>query len=177
MRYKAVRRMRDVAGQRSKVTGAQDVGQARTKHSPQASGIETRTRIRAYLRDHPGATGKQIAADLGLAQSSVSYHRKRLHDDVEAPPGATSLDALLDNGFDPTSAADVLDGIVQAYMDGQVAQALSCLTPAERKYVVLRFWHGCEPAELTAAFGYAPHALWRTAKARLAPVLADLVDA
>jgi DNA-directed RNA polymerase specialized sigma24 family protein len=169
-RWRAVNRMRDVASQRSQPTGHDKAADVRRV----PAGAEARDRIRAHLRAHPGATGRQIAAAVGLSAATVSYHRKRLHLDGEVL-NDTSLDALLDEGFDPAAAGDVLDVIIEGYMAGEVCEALAVLTPAERKYVVLRFWHGAQQAELTAAFGYEPHGLWRTAKERLRPVLADLM--
>lgn len=171
VRWRAVNRMRDVVSQRSQPTGSLAAGDGTFT---QPSGVAARDEIRAHLRAHPDATGREIAAAVGLSEATVSYHRKRLHMDAEVKP-AMSLDMLLDEGFNPAAAGDVLDSVIEGYMAGEICQALDVLTPAERKYVVLRFWHGAGKAEMVEAFGYEPHGLWRTAKARLAPVLAAMM--
>lgn len=167
-------RMLDIVTRHARYTGtpqAEDVVRTASK------GRETRDRMRAYLRANPDATGRQIAAALGISPAGVTYHRQRLLVDDLPPAGEASLDELLDVGFDPADAGDVLDQIIEGYHEGQVAEALNALTPAERRYVHLRFWEGMAHSELVAAFGYNPGGLWRTARARLAPILADLVAA
>ncbi len=61
-----------------------------------------------------------------------------------------------------------------AYHHGEIAQALHSLTPREREYVFLRFWHGYRKPEMIAHFGYEPNGLWRTARPKLAEALAHL---
>lgn len=139
-------------------------------------GREARAAIRAYLRERPGATGSQIAAGTGLSPSTVSVQRKQLDLDVEhEEPG--SLDALKDAGYDAPGGDDLLDMIERAYMVGRICDALSVLTPNERRYVELRFWEGYTAPQLRAAFGYDPAAVWRTAKARLRPALEQVLAA
>lgn len=174
VKWRAVRRMREIAADRANITGAR-VSEGGTRgDATTAKGIETRRQIREHLATHPHATGRAIAAAVGLSEATVSWHRQRLHLDSEIPVGVTSLDALVDDGFDPTGAADVLEGLEHAYFEGRVAEALEVLTPAERRYVVLRFWYGAQGTELAEEFGYSPHGLWRTARGRLRPALEDL---
>ena len=48
---------------------------------------------------------------------------------------------------------------------GEIYDAIASLTPAQRKYVYARFWHGMTTAEMKAeVFGYDPSALWNSAK-------------
>lgn len=140
-------------------------------------GRQARDKIRAYLADHPEATGAEIARQTGLSPATVSVQRKRLDVDTEIDaPG--SLDALKDAGYDGAGYEQgLLDMIVQAYMVGQIHRALEVLTPNERRYVALRFWEDRTPQELRQAFGYDPAAIWRTAKARLRPVLEEILAA
>lgn len=140
-------------------------------------GREARDKIRTVLADHPEATGAEIARQSGLSPATVSVQRKRLGIDTEiAEPG--SLQALKDAGYDaPGREEGLLEMIVQAYMYGEVSQALGVLTANERRYVDLRFWEGYTPAELRKAFGYDPASIWRTAKVRLRPVLEELLAA
>lgn len=173
LQHKARYRMLDVRNGK-RLTGAPEVD--RSQASGDARGAASREKISAHLRANPKATLKEISAATGLGVATISYHRKRMGVDAPAP-SYSSLEALLDEGFDPATAGDLLDNIVAAYHRGEVAQALDVLTPAERKYVVLRFWHGLSGAELTSAFGYNPGALWTTAKKRLLPALAHLVAA
>lgn len=138
-------------------------------------GREARAKIRAYLAHHPAASGADIARATGLSQGTVSVQRKKLGEDTEIDaPG--SLDALKDAGYDAAGRDEALiDMIVQAYMYGQIRQALDVLTPNERRYVELRFWEGYQGSELKAAFGYDPGAIWSSAKRRLRPVLEEML--
>lgn len=166
-------RMIDVVTGRSRQTGHEAPEEV---DRTDARGRESRSKIRAYLRDHPNATGREIAAGTGLSAATVSVQRKKLDIDVEFDaPG--SLDALKDAGFDAPQATALLDMIVQAYMHGEIRQALDVLTDNERRYVHLRFWEGYDAAMLREEFGYDPAAVWRTAKARLRPVLEQVLAA
>jgi RNA polymerase sigma factor (sigma-70 family) len=166
-------RMIDVVTGRSTLTGHERPRQAA---GTSKRGQEAREKIRAFLAHSPEASGAEIARGTGLSPATVSVQRKQLGiDTVIDEPG--SLDALKDAGYDAPDHDALLDMIVQAYMYGQIRQALDVLTDNERRYVHLRFWEGYEPAELKAAFGYDPAAVWRTARERLAPVLEDLLDA
>ena len=86
-----------------------------------------------------------------------------------ATPAALSLDA--DRG-DGIALADLLpgeeaitDSVLTAYHHGEIYDAIASLTPAQRKYVYARFWHGMTTAEMKAeVFGYDPSALWNSAK-------------
>lgn len=171
---KARGRMLDVVSGRRRETG-HEAPEGRTITNER--GREARAKIRAYLAHHPAATGAEIARGTGLAPSTVSVQRKQLDIDAEVEePG--SLDALLDAGYDGSGyEAGLLDMIVQAYMHGEIRQALDVLTPNQRRYVHLRFWEGLTTTELTHEFGYDPQAVWRTARERLRPVLEELLAA
>lgn len=167
-------RMLDVVTGRRRLTG-QEAAQESDRTT--SRGRAARDKIRAFLRANPAATGAEIALGTGLSPSTVSVQRKLLDVDTDhGTPG--SLDALKDAGFDsPDPTANLLEYVVQAYMNGQIFRALDVLTTNERKYVILRFWEGYERAELKEAFGYDPVAVWRTAKARLRPVLEEVLRA
>lgn len=79
-----------------------------------------------------------------------------------------SLDAPRGDG---STLADLLDGIGYlegtelAYHHGEIMAALAALTPAQRKYVEARFWHGMSESEIKAeVFGYDAGSLWRSQK-------------
>lgn len=153
-----------------------------------AKGNTTRDRISEYVKSNPTATGAQIAKDLGLAQATVSYQRSKMATVVSArtmTDRIVSLNALM-SAFDSTNSRSQewvpeelhytqnLEGIEVTYHAGEIANALDVLTPAQKKYVVARFWGGRTPAELTALFGYDPSSLWRDAKPKLQSHLAYL---
>lgn len=167
---KAATRMRDVAWRGHPWFGQPVEGRA----EPTERGKAAREAIREYLKAHPEASGAQIAAAVNLSEATVSYHRKRLHTDtVLVAPDVLSLDALMEElpgGFDVAGADDVAWAVIEAYHEGEIAELLDVLTPAERRYVELRFWHGLGTKAMTEEFGYNPGALWRTARQRLAVV-------
>lgn len=68
-------------------------------------------------------------------------------------------DTIADLGSD-----ELLNKIELAYHDGEVAQAIDHLTPAQRKYVVARFWYGLSGKEMRelGVFSYDPSALWNS---------------
>lgn len=153
-----------------------------------AKGNATRDRIAAYLKEHPNASGVQIARALGLAEATISYQRSKMPSVISAAvmtDRVVSLNALM-SAFDSTNSRSQewvpeelhytqnLEGIEVAYHAGEIAAALDVLTPAQKKYVVARFWGGRTPAELTALFGYDPSSLWRDAKPKLRIRLAYL---
>lgn len=177
MRYKARLRMLDIRNERGAMFGDQAAVSGGTTEV-NSRGAATRARIREYLRSNPDATVREIAAALDMSPSTVSVQRKRMDVDTLKVVSTQSLDVLIEAhweiaGDDPA----VLDLILAEYAEGRIAEALDVLTPAERKYVTLRFWKGMGTGELTREFGYAPHGLWRTARERLRPVLADLMTA
>jgi DNA-directed RNA polymerase specialized sigma24 family protein len=174
LQTKARYRMIDVRNGKSDFgqTGSQGNG---SPISPR--GVEARKKIREALAKHPQATGKELAELTGLSESTVSVQRKKLNEDVEPPKGFSSLEALLDEGFDLTSADLVIEQVITGYHEGEILLALNSLTDAERKYTVLRFWGGMQSKELKAEFGYDPHSLWKTAKAKLEQALSHLIDA
>lgn len=78
-----------------------------------------------------------------------------------------SLNKLMENvnGIDEfIKAAQLPDSIEIAYHHGEIAQALSELTPSQRRYVWLRFWKDVRGQELKAAFGYEPQGFWTSPK-------------
>jgi hypothetical protein len=58
------------------------------------------------------------------------------------------------------TTTDALDGVILAYHRGAILDAVNRLSPAQRRYVYARFWQDMGMAQLTAEFGYDPHALW-----------------
>lgn len=135
-------------------------------------GVEARKKIREALAKNPKASGKELSQMTGLSPATVSVQRKKLNEDVEEPT-YVSWEALADAGFDITTADTVIQSVISGYHEGLLAKSLDVLTPAERKYVVLRFWYGLERKELAAEFGYDPHSLWQTAKPKMEAALAD----
>lgn len=69
-----------------------------------------------------------------------------------------------------------LGALELAYHHGEIHAALDSLSPREREYVIARFWTGMGPPQLQKHFGYKPDGLWRTARPKLAGVLAHLDD-
>ncbi len=57
---------------------------------------------------------------------------------------------------------DLLDQIDIAYHHGEIAAAIDRLTPAQRRYVIARFWLGLTGNEMRdlGVFNYDPSALW-----------------
>lgn len=53
-------------------------------------------------------------------------------------------------------AADLMQGVEMAYHRGEIAEAMSSLSPRQREYVYLRFWQGYNTGDLTRHFGYDP---------------------
>lgn len=70
--------------------------------------------------------------------------------------------------------ADLIDGAEWAYHHGEIARALDELTPAQRKYVVLRFWHGYGTWDMVDEYGYDPRGIWAGARKALISSLAHL---
>lgn len=150
------------------------------------SGIEKRREIDRFQTRFKLETGfwptqQQVAQSLGMTLSSVSRFLSNPAQEATGGSSDYSLDELLDSdeGFESLlAAADLVDQIILAYHRGQIVQALNQLTPAQKKYVVLRFWCGYVTSDLTAVFGYDPSALWNAktggAKVRLRQELAHL---
>lgn len=66
--------------------------------------------------------------------------------DVEA----SSLDAWLTVEEEPEwLGVDLLDGVEAAYHDGEIAEAIASLSPAQREYVFTRFYLGIDPSSNT----------------------------
>lgn len=150
------------------------------------AGIERRREIDRFRTRFKLETGvyptvQQIAESLGMTLSSVSRYLNKPA--VEATGAQEySLDAMLDSdfGFEHLlAAADLIDSIQLAYHRGEILRALDALTPAQKRYVVLRFWCGYVTSELTTVFGYEPGALWTSkrngAREKLRCELAHLV--
>lgn len=92
-------------------------------------------------------------------------------DDATRPASLDALRAVNPDAFDVEDvlAATALDAVAASYHDGTVGRALDALSAQHRRYVLMRFWLGYQPAELDAAFGRAEaRRLWREARALLA---------
>lgn len=86
--------------------------------------------------------------DLAFGSAQWFGHEPvRGHRDVETD----SLDAWLDSYGESHDAfgVDVLDGVEQAYHDGEIAEAMAGLSPSQREYVYVRFWLGIDPGSRT----------------------------
>lgn len=64
--------------------------------------------------------------------------------------GATegSLDELREAGWDHHADDEVEDIVLTAYMNGAIHRALKALSPDQRRYVELRFWHGWSETQM-----------------------------
>lgn len=105
------------------------------------------------------------------------------------PPIVDSTDRMAEHDSDLldqlTTTGDGLDGVVFAYHDGEIAQAIDRLPPAQRRYVLARFYAGLDPTsrqpDMRALVNLVPELadrhLWggrNGAKERLARDLAHL---
>lgn len=97
---------------------------------------------------------------------------------VEHVTQPASLDDADADAFDveDVTASNALDAATWAYHAGDLRCALEQLTPRQRRYVVLKFWHGWSPAELDAELGPRSRALWRDARHFLERELRHLVE-
>jgi RNA polymerase sigma factor (sigma-70 family) len=81
-------------------------------------------------------------------------------------PKLLSLDASTGDGItlaDILPGNDTMESVMEAYHHGEIYDAISSLTPAQREYVYARFWNGLTTAEMKAEiFGYDPSALWNS---------------
>ena len=106
---------------------------------------------------------------------SVLRNHAATKNTVQQPAGLPYADHYLDGVDSVWDALQVeLPEIELAYHRGEIYAALNRLTPREREYVLLRFWHGYRAPQMRAHFGYPPHALWTTAKRKLAGSLEHL---
>ena len=80
------------------------------------------------------------------------------------------------NTDDQASPVDLDELLLTAYHGGDIADAISTLTPRQQEYVRLRFWGGRTSNELTEVFGYDPRGVWAGAKRKLAARLEHLRD-
>jgi RNA polymerase sigma factor (sigma-70 family) len=89
----------------------------------------------------------------------------------------TDLDAAPEEAL---AAPDLIDSLSLAYHDGEIAQAISHLSPAQRRYVTARFWLGLSGKEMRelGVFSYEAHSLWASpvngARKKLAAELSHL---
>lgn len=139
-------------------------------------GNTTRERIQTYISDNPKASGVEVAKALDLSQATVSYHRSKMGT-VSASQSLTeetvSMDAMLDGGWE-LEGSNYLDDFVFAYHAGEIYEALDVLTPAQRKYVIERFYHSRTVSELIEIFGYDPTSMWVHIKPKLQLRLGNL---
>jgi RNA polymerase sigma factor (sigma-70 family) len=68
------------------------------------------------------------------------------------------------NTMEDLSAIDSFDAVERAYHNGMIHAAIDKLSPAQRKYVTMRFFMGLQHPELEKEFGYNPGALWSSKK-------------
>lgn len=173
LKSSATNRMRKVICGDTMTTTSEPKSRVGTVHE---RGNATRERIRAYVQENPDASGAVVAEAVGISQGTLSYHRSKM-DTVRTAEALTkktvSIEAMHEAGWDLEGPGH-LDGIEVAYHAGEICAALDVLTPAQRKYVVARFWGGQSPSELRDLFGYDPASLWRTAKPRLQDKLCNL---
>lgn len=173
----AIWRMKSIAHRRTHWTGSIV---ERTYSTSQ--GDRSREAIRKFMATYRSNEGhdptlEETAMAVGLTASTVSHHLHNPKIDVQ-DVYEQSLDKLIEDrgGVEGLlEAADIADSVMWAYHQGEIAQALSNLSLAQRKYVYLRFWRGCQTKELKEAFGYEPHALWtKGAKPKLRRALVHL---
>lgn len=62
------------------------------------------------------------------------------------------------------ACVDDIESIETAYHHGKIHEAISKLSPAQQKYVRLRFFEGMEHAEMEREFGYNMGSLWSSKK-------------
>lgn len=60
------------------------------------------------------------------------------------------------------AGASLLESVDIAYHHGEIADAISGLAPAQRRYVIARFWYGLSGQEMRdlGVFRYDPSSLW-----------------
>jgi RNA polymerase sigma factor (sigma-70 family) len=98
---------------------------------------------------------------LDCARDRAWLGRPARHQGRTAVRAVTELPAASDAEiWERLTTTDALDGVILAYHRGAILDAVNRLSPAQRRYVYARFWQGMGTAELTAEFGYDPHALW-----------------
>lgn len=68
-------------------------------------------------------------------------------------------------------AQQVLDSVMLAYHEGEIVEAINALTPDQREYVVLRFWHGMTNPEIAAIQGKSVGAVSSAWSTYIAPSL------
>lgn len=77
-------------------------------------------------------------------------------------------------------APDIIDDVILAYHHGEILAAINALSPAQQRYVYLRFWGGYTKPDMIAEFGYDPQGLWSSprngAKKKLREKLRHLVE-
>jgi len=75
-------------------------------------------------------------------------------------------DELSEAPEEALAAPDLLEALELAYHEGEIAEAISRLTPKQRRYVVARFWLGLSGNEMKqlGVFAYDPSALWNSRK-------------
>lgn len=93
--------------------------------------------------------------------------------------GAKPLDTetVLVDDFELLALSVDLPAVELAYHHGEVLEALNSLSPAERRYVYLRFWLGYDWKGINEHFGYRADSLWRPARTKLLERLGHLIPA
>lgn len=76
---------------------------------------------------------------------------------------------------------EAYDGALMAYHYGEINRAVDSLSPAQRRYVKMRFYLGMQTKEMKEHFGYDPSGLWTSqkngARMKLASKLSHLREA
>lgn len=98
-----------------------------------------------------------IADQAWLGRPARHLGRGAIRDTTEYP---SSDDPV----WERLAADDAMDGVLWAYHRGEVLAAVAQLSPAQRRYVYLRFWRGLRDCDMVQEFGYDPHALWTSTK-------------
>lgn len=113
-----------------------------------------------------------IADEAWLGRPARHLGRGAIRDTTEYATDDPLLERLADD--------NAIEAAMWAYHQGEVLAAVARLSPAQRRYVYLRFWRGLRGAELAQEFGYEPHALWTSqrngARQKLRDSLARLGD-
>ena len=124
----------------------------------------------------PLALAKSFEGNINFVGTQASLQTK--NGGAKACDLKSSAEASITLPADATVLAAILYWAGTGEVDPEVSLNTKTVTaPAERRYVVLRFWGGMTTTEMRAEFGYDPKGLWATARERLRPVLADLVAA
>lgn len=121
-----------------------------------------------------------------MRRAAINVDRGRSMTGSRRPPGANGVDthqrygtplvATTEDGEEYLVAddpADLLEGVEMAYHRGELADALSSLTPRDREYVAARFWRGMSDPEIAKELGVSRTALQSRWSRTIRPTLAE----